>query len=192
MRLNWVEPILGWVGVYPVLQEEFERVMGVNPSTFQGPRRPVEYVTWHAAREFCARLTEQEDTEGQLPIGYRYTLPTDLQWSIFAADASLANAITGLEKRRTGTCEVGTLGANLYGLHDVRGNVWEWCADSGEESQRLRKRPATDRRPQSAAKILRGGCWYDYRPEFLELNGCIYFAPDGCDSYYGFRCVLVE
>ena len=61
-----------YVGVYEVTQAQYEKVMGTNPSHFQGPQRPVEQVSWHDAQAFCQKLSAQENRS--------YRLPTEAEW----------------------------------------------------------------------------------------------------------------
>jgi formylglycine-generating enzyme required for sulfatase activity len=165
-----------WAGKYEVTQEEYKEVAGGNPSQFPGDRNPVESVSWNEALSFCAKLTETESKEEMLPEGFAYTLPTQAQWESFAAGAELKDAVTGLGSRRAGTSPVGSLGATGPGLHDVRGNVWEWCLDPKDKPYR----------------VARGGAWDTFieinlRPEFRWYSE----GPDDSKNSIGFRCVLV-
>jgi formylglycine-generating enzyme required for sulfatase activity len=118
------------VAQYEVTQANYEKIMGDNPSRFTGARRPVEQVSWRNATAFCERLTQLEKEAGTLPPGYAYALPTETQWEHFVGDARLEHAITShLGDRRTSE-NVGALAPNQFGLHDTRGNVWEWCAST--------------------------------------------------------------
>jgi formylglycine-generating enzyme required for sulfatase activity len=65
------------IGKYQVTQAQYQAVMGVNPSYFQGPELPVEGVNWEDARRFCELLTEKKD-------GHRYRLPTEAEWEYAA------------------------------------------------------------------------------------------------------------
>ena len=69
-----------WLGKYEVTQAQYEAVMGTNPSRFKGADRPVDWVNWNDATNFCAKLTARESAAGRLPKGYEYTLPTEAQW----------------------------------------------------------------------------------------------------------------
>ncbi len=85
------------VGKYPVIQAQYQAVMGNNPSYFKGHKLPVEQVEWNNAMTFCARLTEMERKAGRLPEGYEYTLPTEAQWEYACRagkNTALNNGIT--------------------------------------------------------------------------------------------------
>lgn len=120
----------------PCTQEQWEAVMGINPSNFRGPDRPVEQVSWDGAVEFCRQLTARQRREGILPEGWRWRLPTEAEWE-YAARAGTTGARHGeLEAIAWHHGNSGNLthpvkrkAANAWGLHDMMGNVWEWCAD---------------------------------------------------------------
>jgi len=164
-----------WVGKYLVTQTEYQKVMGSNPSKFGGGNNPVDSVSWNDALAFCARLTQAEKQKGYLPEGCEYTLPTQAQWETFAAGTPLSQAVTSANTQRTGTAPVGSLPANKSGLHDVRGNLWQWCLDPQGQPYR----------------VLRGGAWntsleMNLRPEFRWYSN----GPDERKDIFGFRCVL--
>jgi formylglycine-generating enzyme required for sulfatase activity len=128
-----------YMGIYEVTQAEYERVMGTNPSHFTGnPIRPVEQVSWSDAVEFCRRLSEDPKEKA---AGAVYRLPTEAEWEYacragtttrfsFGDDAGvLAQYAWWLKNSQDSTQPVGQLRPNAFGLFDVHGNVWEWCAD---------------------------------------------------------------
>lgn len=163
-----------WAGAYEVTQEEYQKIANSNPSRFQGPRYPVESVTWNEAVAFCEKLTRAEDEKKMLREGFAYTLPTQAQWESLAAGAGLKNAITGSGSSRSSTSPVGTLGTTGPGLYDIRGNVCEWCLDPQDKPYR----------------VARGAAWDTFievnlRPEFRW-----YEKPDDRKDKIGFRVVL--
>ena len=129
------------LGRYQITQEQWELIMGNNPSKFEGRRRPVENVSWEDANTFCKKLSAQ--------TGKTYRLPSEAEWE-YACRAGSTNpfhfgpTITaeyanydgrtvyaegpyGLAREKT--TNVGTFPPNAFGLHDMHGNVSEWCQD---------------------------------------------------------------
>lgn len=122
------------LGKYEVTQGQWKRVMGSNPSVFQGSRvtddadaHPVDNVTWAQAQEFVRRLNELDRTA-------HYRLPTEFEWE-YAAHGGDPDEPTWAAARAqavasgTTTARVGTKVPNAYGLYDMFGNVWEWVED---------------------------------------------------------------
>ena len=133
----------------PVTQELWESVMGNNPSRFQGMQRPVENVSWEDCQDFLAKLNEKKGELG-VPRGYEFALPWESEWEHacragtetpfyfgLTLDENLANFNserrfwTTENKYLGGTSVVEKYPANAWGLHDMHGNVWEWCQDAG-------------------------------------------------------------
>lgn len=165
-----------WVSAYETTQNEYQAIMGSNPSAFAGEKHPVDSVSWNDAVSFCAKLTRHEDTEEMLPEGYHYALLTQQLWDSLASGVSLKQAVTSSETSRTGTAPVGSLGASSAGLYDLRGNVAEWCADPSD----------------GAYRVLRGGSWADWIDINLRLDFRIYEAPEVAKNTFGFRCVMTK
>jgi formylglycine-generating enzyme required for sulfatase activity len=174
MVLKKISPGL-WACVYEVTQKSYQKVMDSNPSAFQGEDHPVDSVNWNDAMAFCQKLTEKEQSAGELPKHFVYTLPTQAQWEQLEDDTPESDAVMSLSVPRRSTTEpVGSLAPNSLGLYDTRGNVMEWCLDPQDKPYH----------------VLRGGAWDTYidinaRPEFRE-----YSAPDKTKNDYGFRVVL--
>jgi formylglycine-generating enzyme required for sulfatase activity len=164
-----------WAGKYEVTQKEYQEVMGANPSEFSGDKQPVDNLSWNDAMEFCEKLTAKDIAATNLPVGYRYTLPTESQWESLVGDASLSDAVSSQNGPRAGTAEVGSLGANSLGLYDTRGNVMEWTL--GDDSKPYR--------------VLRGGSWQDNIEINLRIAFRFYSPPGDHKNTYGFRCVLM-
>jgi len=130
-----------WLSKFEVTQAQWSTVMGNSPSEFEGKDLPVEHVSWNAATVFCQKVTERERTNGSLPQGYVYSLPSEAQWE-YACRAGTTTAFChgneagGLdeyawttENAEEKTHPVGKLRPNRWGLHDMHGNVLEWCRD---------------------------------------------------------------
>ena len=184
------------LGKTQVTQQSWVAVMGSNPSHFKGELLPVENVSWDDAMEFCRKLTTLERSAGSLPSGYVYTLPTEAQWE-YACRAGTKGDYAGdlkamawfNENAGSTTHAVATKQANEWGLHDMHGNVWEWCADwyadklpGGSVSDS--KGPAS-----GSGRVFRGGSWGGgaaYCRSALR-NG---LSPGYRNGHFGFRLAL--
>ena len=170
-----------WIGRYEVTQAEWEALMGTKPSTFQGANRPVEALSGNDAMAYCAALTAREAAAGRVPAGYQYRLPTEAEWEYCCragttTEFHFGNSLScGQVNFRFSTytnryCDfsdtfaVGSFIANAWGLHDMHGNVWEWCLDSWDGSANYPSTAAFDPYVPSAPfrifRIFRGGSWY--------------------------------
>ena len=180
------------------------------------PDQPVKHVTWNDAQSFCQWLTSKETSEGRLPAGATYRLPTDLEWS---AAAGLPHETGDTPKQRDGKitgefpwgqawppplgagnlldsaaydgaadgipdyydgegyiATVGTFAANKLGIHDLEGNVSEWCEDWFDQDKKER--------------VVRGGnMWGDETAKLLSSARSA-GEPDSGDATIGFRVVL--
>ncbi|MSU20758.1 MAG: formylglycine-generating enzyme family protein [Pedosphaera sp.] len=194
-----------WMGKCEVTQGEYLAVIGTNPSHYAGdPTRPVEKVSWHDAIDYCSRLTAKARDDGTLSADYVYRLPTEAEWEYacragtktrfsFGDDPSYARLdaygwYTG--NSRSATHPVGTKLPNPWGLHDMHGNVWEWCLDyfnryGATESS------GKSRASKSSLRGARGGSWL-YDGHFCRsANRDDYFPSNRC-SDLGFRVVLAQ
>jgi formylglycine-generating enzyme required for sulfatase activity len=164
-----------YIGVYEVTQAEYEKLMGENPSSFStggdGAEKvsgedtsshPVESVRWEEAVEFCKRLSAKE--------GKIYRLPTEAEWEYACRAGSTTRYNSGDDHGSLGEYawhsgnsddkphSVGEKKPNAWGLRDMHGNVWEWCADwyglyDGEEV-------SDPSGPEmGTSRVIRGGCW---------------------------------
>jgi len=136
-----------WASKFETTQAQYQRQMGINPSLFADPSRPVDSVSWHEAVAFCSKVTALEATAARLPIGLTYRLPTSEEFEQMAAGSALNNAVTSTGEVRWQSAPVGSMPPGALGLHDVFGNVWEWSLDWGDRARRL--------------KVSNGGSWVD-------------------------------
>jgi hypothetical protein len=176
MPMVWIPDGGYWAGKYDVSQRVFEGVTNYNPSTFRRPTRPVETVSWDEAMAFCDKLNQSEARAGTLPRGYHYTLPTELQWETFSADADINLAATSRSSTLSSTQDVGASEPNKYGLYDTIGNVWEWCLDNFDNQ---------------GNHSLRGGNWLSSTEDFPSADTRNAGGPKYADRFTGFRVVLV-
>ena len=203
-----------YLGRYAVTQAQWRVVAGYDridrdldpdPSRFKGDNRPVERVSWDDAQEFCQRLSAK--------TGKSYCLPGEAQWE-YACRAGTATpfhfgeTITpelanyrGTEtyndspkgEYRQITTDVGSFPANDWGLHDMHGNVWEWCEDDWHGSYEGAPRDGSawvESNRTETSRLLRGGSWFN-GPEncrSADRNGS---SRDGRDSFIGFRVCCV-
>ena len=158
-----------WTAKYEATQVQWKRVMGPFPDRLpsaefgEGDDFPVYWINFTEAEAFCARLTESGRRSGALPPEWAFTLPTEAQWeyacragtttlSSFGDALSQEQANIGIEttdrtvRPRGGSRKVGSYPANPWGIHDMHGNVWEWCRDYYHPSCRAVPIPIATRR----------------------------------------------
>lgn len=205
-----------YIGTVPVTQQEYERVMGVNPSHFSasGPGReavrgletrrfPVDRVSWEDAMQFCQRLSA-------LPLERAarrtYRLPTEAEWEYacragtltpFAFGEVLSSTQANFDGSRgrgpnlRRPTPVGSYPPNAWGLYDLHGNVNEWSLDwfdPGYYRVSPRQNPPGPRTGQE--RVLRGGSWAD-AAAFLRAAYRLRSLSSSRDLTFGFRVVCV-
>jgi uncharacterized protein (TIGR03067 family) len=193
-----------YMGVHTVTQEEWQAVMSNNPSFFKGEKHlPVETVSWDDCLAFIRKLREKDKK--------LYRLPSEAEWEFccragtktpfhFGETISIdqanynGNRTYGDGKKgmyRQKTTPVGSFPANAWGLHEMHGNVWQWCQDwYGDYPDK----EVVD--PQGAAKggsrVLRGGSWLNH-PVGCRSASRHRDLPRNRYSYVGFRlCFFPE
>lgn len=193
-----------WMGKFEVTQAEYRAAMGNVPSAFLGANRPVETVSWSQALAYCAALTAQEAAAGRLPAGYEYRLPTEAEWEYccragttteWNVGASLACSQANFYDENTGsfcvqeTADVGSYAANGWGLHDMHGNVYEWCLDSWDGSANYPASAVADPFVTSGFyRVFRGGSWFYYSTYCRSAHRSGFF-PEFTYHFLGFRVV---
>jgi formylglycine-generating enzyme required for sulfatase activity len=127
------------IGVYEVTQQQYEAVMGSNPSEFKGANNPVEQVDWYDAVAYCAKLSS---LPAEVAAGHVYRLPTEAEWQHACRAGTTTQYSFGGDEQDLGkyawfddnsgrtTHAVGEKLPNGWGLYDMHGNVWEWCSDA--------------------------------------------------------------
>ena len=187
--------------------------LNLDPSHFKGGKRPVENVSWHDAVEFCQRLSRR--------AGKTYRLPSEAEWEYACRAGTttpfhfgetivtdLANYDgTDTKDERTDrkgsygrgptgvfrgeTTEVGSFPSNAFGLYDMHGNVWEWCADEWHDNYEGAPTDGsawTDIRDidRSKFRVLRGGPWLNI-PIYCRSACRFSHSPNSRYNFYGFR-----
>ena len=197
-----------------VTQEQFQKVMGSNPSRWKGDKNPVEQVRWSDAVRFCNKRSELEGLQPCYDLktwrcdfaanGYR--LPTEAEWE-YACRAGTTTAFffgdtpaklgeyAWYDKNSGGHPRpVGQKQPNPWGLYDLSGNVWEWCNDFYQVDYYLQAPRENPRGPEKGeTKVVRGGAWR-FSAESCRSGYRYNESPgytDVCFGYdiYGFRCV---
>ena len=193
-----------WMGKYGVTQAQYQFVMGKNPSEWKGAFLPVETVSWTEATEFCEKLTKLEREAGRLPEGWEYRLPTEAQWEYACRAGTQSTFSFGDDAEELGRYawsrenaydigenyahEVGKKLPNAWKLHDMHGNVWEWCRDW--YTMKLPGGNNPEVTSKTAIRVIRGGSWYrgaEYCRSAFRRGG----GPGG-RSLLGFRVALVS
>ena len=179
----------------------------VAKASAEGPLQPMCFVSWTDAMSFCEKLNERE--KDLLPTGYYYSLPTEAQWEYACRAGTLTATAFGndLNSRQANfygpspygnaekgpylerTAEVGSYPANQWGLHDMHGNVYEWCLDWYTEQLLGGQAPVA--RGEGEARVIRGGTWN--RVGSSCRSAYRYSAYPYTRSYnIGFRVALVK
>jgi len=192
-----------YMGVFTVTQEQWQEVMGNNPSQFKGEKNlPVEMVSWDDCQEFIKKLREKGKKLYRLPFEAEWeyacragtTTPFHFGETIFTEQANYNGEIYGNGKKgmfRQKTTPVGSFPANAFGLHDMHGNVWQWCQDClGDDPQKDQIDPQGPEK--GTHRVLRGGSWFNLP---LHCRSAFRSGDVPGDRYdrYGFRlCFFVE
>ncbi|MEL7334225.1 MAG: formylglycine-generating enzyme family protein [Cyanobacteria bacterium J06560_2] len=214
-----------FISKYPVTQSQWsavaalpkvKRELVLTPAHFHGSNLPVESVSWLEAVEFCDRLT--------LHTGRQYQLPSEAQWEYACRAGTKTPFHTGetitseladyvstyrykaepAGRYRQSTLPVGKFLPNAFGLHDMHGNVWEWCADSWHTAHRYApqkgrawvvSKQATQQatqqvKQQAIQRAIRGGSWSD-TPEKLRSASRSGYVETGLNRTIGFRVVAI-
>jgi formylglycine-generating enzyme required for sulfatase activity/uncharacterized caspase-like protein len=183
---------------------QVERELVLDPSNFKGDNRPVEWVSWLDAEEFCLRLS--------IATGREYRLPSEAEWEYACRAGTTTPFYFGetiteeLVKCRSSstyreeppgnerdkTAVVGSFPPNEFGLYDMHGNVSEWCLDHWHETYDAASQDGSpwisENSEANAMKVLRGGAWFlvpgDCRSAYRAPS-----SPDGSREFIGFRVV---
>ncbi|MEN9610902.1 MAG: hypothetical protein RLZZ628_1716 [Bacteroidota bacterium] len=153
-----------WIGKYPVTQAQWQAVMGQNPAHFVGEALPIETVSWEDAQLFIKRLSALTNK--------KYRLPTEAEWEYaakggsqskgykYSGSDSLDEVAFFSRNSQSLTHPVGQKLPNELGIHDMSGNVWEWCSDIYDiYTDAVAQNPIGAM--EGTARVYRGGSWYN-------------------------------
>jgi len=194
-----------FAGKYLIAQAQWQAVMGNNPSTFKGEKRPVEDVSWLNAVEFCNKLSQK--------TGKKYRLLSEAEWE-YACRAHtttpfhFGETITlelvnyngcnswGSTPREsnyyTNNTDVGSFPPNAFGLHDMHGNVLEWCSDRWHYNYNGAPTDGSSwETGNSNYRLLRGGCWQHHAMHCRSANRIYGWAVNSCGDR-GFRVAVAS
>jgi formylglycine-generating enzyme required for sulfatase activity len=187
-----------------ITQAQWRLIVGTPHSRFTGGRLPIERVSWHDAVRFCERLSKRTK--------HTYRLPSEAQWEYacragtstpFHFGETLTTEVANYNGEfvyraevkgvyRHATTPVDQFPPNAFGLHDMHGNLWEWCADAWHDS--YDGAPTNDRVWQADGKetyrVARGGCWHDI-PDVCRSAARLRVEATDAEEFIGFRVVLV-
>jgi formylglycine-generating enzyme required for sulfatase activity len=173
-----------------VTQQQWQAIMELDRSANQGDTLPVENISWREAVEFCRKLSEKE--------GKRYRLPTEAEWEYacragttgaFSPDADLEE-IAWFDDNSDGQSHpVGLKRPNSWGLHDMHGNVAEWCSDTYGPYEGDGQVVDPEGPEQGRGRVVRGGSWRGFPPSLRCAARSS--APESYQlPYIGFRVVM--
>ncbi|HEY3323513.1 MAG TPA: formylglycine-generating enzyme family protein [Planctomycetota bacterium] len=153
-----------YIGKFEVMQQQYEQVMGTNPSSFKGVSLPVESVSWNEAVDFCKKASKKTGQCVRLPTEAEreHACRAGTTTTYYSGDAEddLGRAAWYNANSSGRIHPVGQKDANTFDLHDMYGNVWEWCQDWYDLHQ-----PGTSVDPQGPSegehRVRRGGSWLD-------------------------------
>ncbi|MCL1472928.1 SUMF1/EgtB/PvdO family nonheme iron enzyme [Argonema antarcticum] len=207
-----IKPFL--MGKYPVTQAQWKAVAALpqinreldpDPSKFKGDDRPVEMVSWDDAVEFCHRLSQYSHKTYRLPseaeweyacraatitpFHFGETITTDL--ANYDGNNTYGQGPKGIYRQKTtpvGSFKV----ANAFGLYDMHGNVWEWCADHWYSNYELAPNDETIwlSSDEISNRLLRGGSW-GLNPRYCRAAFRSNRDAGDRGDYLGFRVVCL-
>lgn len=208
-----------WMGKYELTQKEWEQVMDSQPThgplkkhVKKEPKYPVSYVSWDDGMEFCKKLTRSERLAGRLPADWEYALPTEAQWEYACRADTTTRFCFGDDEKELpeyawfnipipsegnpaapGTepyaHEGGQKKPNAWGIHDMHGNVMEWCRDAAGEKLPGGSDPIV--KTGSDFREVRGGSWV-FKPKMLRSAARYGSLPHTADFPIGFRIAAVS
>ena len=202
-----------WMGQYEVTQDEWKRIAGEFPQAMDkgvGGDVPVYWVTYLDAERFCRLATERGRASGEIDADWEFRLPTEAQWEYACRagsktatafgdrlDKTRANFLDEGERSLGQSVKVGSYPANAWGIHDMHGNVFEWCRDwyharlPGGVDPDLSTAKGSPNRDGTYSRVRRGGAWND--PGWACRSAFrLRYEPERNSDHIGFRVALVQ
>ena len=191
-----------WMGKYQITQEQWEVIMGENPSSnhFKGESRPMENVSWYDITELGGYLhylntiypeyTFRLPSEAEWEYAYRAGTTTRFYWGDDPDYIEIDDYAWYGDNASEMTHDVGIKLPNAWGLYDMAGNVWEWCEDDWHDNYRGAPNDGSARvdHQRSQQRVLRGGTWLAH-PEYCRAATRYSSNSDSIFSLIGFRIV---
>ncbi|MFK7920319.1 MAG: formylglycine-generating enzyme family protein [Bacteroidia bacterium] len=166
-----------WLSKYPVTQALYREVIQSSPSHFTGSQKPIECVSWLESIQFCNQLSAHLNLSPYYEFDNKlerisadldsngFRLPSEAEWQYACQAGSKEirygdlDQIAWYKANSMGTThEVGKKAPNKWGLHDMLGNVWEWCSDIYDEEV------------YGSYRVFRGGGWFDEARSVMATN----------------------
>jgi len=186
-----------WMGKCEITQDQFQTVMDSNPSFFKGDRNlPVDRVSWDSASEFIKKLNNLGKE--------KFRLPTEAEWEYacrVGKETEFGFGEEGLRLRDYGwyinnsnlkTHPVGQKRPNPWGLHDMHGNLWEWCEDFYSENYYSISPFEDPKGPDGGTqKVIKGGCYFNNR-DYCRSSTRGNNNPKYAYQFIGFRILMED
>jgi len=199
-HLVTIKPFM--MGKSLITQGQWKAILGtLPPCRFKGDNLPVERVSWEEGQKFCGRLSKKK--------GINYQLPSETQWehacragttTPFSFGETLTVEVANFNGEHTfreeppgfyfhSTSEAGKFPPNAFGIYDMHGNLWEWCADTWLDDYGASPRDASSyQNKDSRYRVVRGGSWHE-PPELCRSAARLRVLQTDADEFMGFRVV---
>lgn len=208
-----------WLGQFEVTQGQWKRIVGEFPDKQpsaefgSGDDFPAYWINYLEAETFCARLTQRARLAGSLPPNWHVRLPTEAEWeyacragrtgpsglgdTLSESDANYGSVPERPQPKSRGAKPVGSYRANAWGIHDMHGNVWEWCRDyyhaqlPGGVNPDLHDALGVRNGDGTYSRVRRGGAWVE--PEWASRSAMrLRYEPPRRSDHIGFRVGIFE
>lgn len=205
-----------WMGKFEVTQAEWRATASdsseraLSREFGLGDDLPVYWISFLQAERFCETLTAQAHAQGELPRDWAFRLPTEAQWEYACRAGSITATAFGDAVRpnqihfgheasddpQRGAVRVGSLPANSWGIHEMHGNVWEWCRDwyherlPGGTDPDLYDTPGVRNGDGTFSRVRRGGAWIE-EDWTCRSAARLRYEPHRSSDHIGFRVAVV-